>query len=888
MKSTPRIAVLAVHGVADQSANSTQRMAASLLLGEQLDRNYSEFVEEDILIAQANVKLNRELDLNKTSQGCCLFLKSGVVNRAAVSPDAEFTYKPKPLPTSTSDAPEPDAREFPVEHRTTGNVKNPDYGGFIEHESMREQLQEYTPGSDDATHRSKVLVGTRLADEHLREDCQVDVYELHWADLSRLKNGLFSAFFEFYLLLFFFSRIGTIAIERAMPHYRHNHKGWRSLLGSHLVAEYMLVIAIPVSHLSVLSLTASGVPHFLAQFGSASLFTTHYLQHVFAAITMVILLAGAYAFGKKLRKKQWWLLFPTVAAIVVLLHTTNVFAKADVTLLVATCWAGNALIILTICKIYDKRRPGVLVTARCFLLLTGAIFIALLYSETIMQSSRWLILKVLNTDEFHQFTIPLIAPVADINQGLFIKGVIASLLVVGLVVLSTLIFVLAALLNTVQGYAVIRKTPKAEQSKVARVVWTGVLSLVLPGIAVILVTFSLWQILLWLGKKALPAQDMAVSMLQDMANLLIMPHIVPGAILLAAAIGFAIWVIIPAALTDISDSEDEENTARSLGEILDQAFKKMRWSGQVFQWVLLIGLPLDWLYLITFYPPVDIAQRHLVLGIGIGMFTLLFSGKGVLEKVGVGFRAVLDVGMDVTNWLRVFPRKSNARASICRRYASLLRHVAHWRDKRTLDQYDALVIACHSQGTVITADLLRFLNREHAETGKDEPYDRLLERYFANDDSRIPIYLLTFGSPLRQLYHHRFPHQYAWCGPDTGLVNRRRVHGPDPHSLNVAHWSNIYCSGDYVGRHLWYAEDDDNRWSMVASDIHKNNMTYPNTSELCAGSGGHARYWTGRVKPIAHELDRLIVKAAKAAHPHLSSSVATNGMSSHKETEPEL
>ena len=44
--SASRVAVLAVHGVADQPPEKTARQTAALLLGEQLEVNYQFFNEE--------------------------------------------------------------------------------------------------------------------------------------------------------------------------------------------------------------------------------------------------------------------------------------------------------------------------------------------------------------------------------------------------------------------------------------------------------------------------------------------------------------------------------------------------------------------------------------------------------------------------------------------------------------------------------------------------------------------------------------------------------------------------------------------------------------------------------------------------------------------------
>jgi esterase/lipase superfamily enzyme len=76
------------------------------------------------------------------------------------------------------------------------------------------------------------------------------------------------------------------------------------------------------------------------------------------------------------------------------------------------------------------------------------------------------------------------------------------------------------------------------------------------------------------------------------------------------------------------------------------------------------------------------------------------------------------------------------------RFASLLRYVGSRRavvDGKSAPFFDRIIIVSHSQGTVIAADLLRFLRVTGAELG-------LVDGRFR---------LVTMGSPLHQLYAQR-------------------------------------------------------------------------------------------------------------------------------------
>ena len=147
----------------------------------------------------------------------------------------------------------------------------------------------------------------------------------------------------------------------------------------------------------------------------------------------------------------------------------------------------------------------------------------------------------------------------------------------------------------------------------------------------------------------------------------------------------------------------------------------------------------------------------LVAGSAVGLFAL---GRNL--KRFAGLLAPLDVLLDVDNYIREHPRDENPTARILGRYVSVLRSISEWCDAEGCP-YDALVIIAHSQGTVITADLLRFLQSEYRDFERPDPnaeYDSGLNRLLAGE---MPVYLFTMGSPLRHLYSRRFPHLYKWA-----------------------------------------------------------------------------------------------------------------------------
>jgi hypothetical protein len=208
-------------------------------------------------------------------------------------------------------------------------------------------------------------------------------------------------------------------------------------------------------------------------------------------------------------------------------------------------------------------------------------------------------------------------------------------------------------------------------------------------------------------------------------------------------------------------------------------------------------------------------------------------------------RPTLGVALDVDHYLRVSPANATPRAQMFERYVSLLRYLDR------IGGFDRVVIVAHSQGTIISTDLLRYLAL--GACGSDR--ELISPERFR---------LMTFGCPLRQLYSAHFPYLYAWVNESDGgdldapvppaaekpdLSQRT----PDPDALRVGRWVNLYTSGDYIGRNLWTPD----RWEKVW-DLRRraDELSGGRRRERCLGAGTHTYYWTN--PELALELDQLI------------------------------
>jgi pimeloyl-ACP methyl ester carboxylesterase len=216
-----------------------------------------------------------------------------------------------------------------------------------------------------------------------------------------------------------------------------------------------------------------------------------------------------------------------------------------------------------------------------------------------------------------------------------------------------------------------------------------------------------------------------------------------------------------------------------------------------------------------------------------GALTIAALGSRFTETFG-RLRVAIDAVLDIDNYFGDPPNRQPPRGRIYSRYASLL---AFLRDAG----YARIVIVAHSQGTVISADLLRYL---HAQ-------GRLQDIVGA-----LPVALVTVGSPLRDLYAERFPLLYQWMGSrDAGFENA----APAAADLGVTEWVNACRSGDYVGRFIW---TPDKAALFGVALVDRNGRVEASRAgdrtEFCLGAGGHTHYFSNDAVALAVEIERMV------------------------------
>lgn len=279
-------------------------------------------------------------------------------------------------------------------------------------------------------------------------------------------------------------------------------------------------------------------------------------------------------------------------------------------------------------------------------------------------------------------------------------------------------------------------------------------------------------------------------------------------LLVLAPVLYAEWLSPPAPPPEKKQRAFDARSLR-LGVGLDFAFDAARITGELQTTVcifaavaLFFSLPFYWTAIPGWFRP------NPDLGFPLWGKVLLGSGASAagivavlhwLSGAGSGLRPALGIAVDVDNYLREFPKDRTPRARMAERYTSLLRFICEWRadSADSNSGYDTLIIVAHSQGTVISADLLRYLAQERTRSPGFEP--RLARLAGVGDGKELAVGFFTMGSPLRQLYARRFPDLYRWATQNE--VDQSGLSAADT-MLGKPLWVNAYRSADYVGRNL--------------------------------------------------------------------------------------
>lgn len=332
-----------------------------------------------------------------------------------------------------------------------------------------------------------------------------------------------------------------------------------------------------------------------------------------------------------------------------------------------------------------------------------------------------------------------------------------------------------------------------------------------------------WADGFWRRLETPALEDQMVPLMQTMKML----HEWAGVQLLALVVfvlllgATTLWTLVPALRADTNPHAEPWGASVQLG----------RWAStgwEVTRAFVIMGFPalaIAPVFLALFFDPVHAAAHNL----NAWLFAFLFGAGGIVAITQLSalitlLRPALALAADIEIYLRVAPYDRTPRARLLDRMLSLLSHLES-------SGYSRIVVVAHSQGTVVAADALRLRERLRSQGETAPP---------AIAEKRPRVSLITMGSPLQNLYATAFPYLYSWvqdsdADTDDGKVNAARA--------GVDQWINLYKSGDYIGRFLWFSGTDDERFadnSTVIGRLSSDGKSF----DTCIGYGGHTGYWS--------------------------------------------
>ncbi|MEW5879057.1 MAG: hypothetical protein AB1761_01280 [Pseudomonadota bacterium] len=787
---TERVAIITVHGVADQRPGQTVRELARLLChGGDGPPRYVEGELHEVIVPVSPLAPARESE-----------------------PAGARGDEQKPTPGRPSD--------FFLAQRAAGP-------GFDLGLALTDHLlRRYRPAERDALYES-----TRITLKRRADGTPVDLYELYWADFSRLQPGGIRALSASYQLFFHLGTLARDIVDQAVL-ATGGGRALRALQKLHAWSAWLLKGPAALLQLAMLLLVA---------FGSAALLPPS--QHRFvlalgggvAAVVLAVLsmLAAQRAHGAAAKWRAALPCATAAAAAAAIAATAVVSPDAIVELYFATAILLTAAAGFLLVRRYGETVRGV----RSFGFAAVAATAALLATDAarirahVATVEEWMLTAALHTGEY------------------LLAALLSAWAVLALVQLGALLL----------GFAIARSA----RHELAASLVTARIGMVVSTALFALLSVVLWSVIAYVTGLAL--QDLLFEpavfgsgyrsaaiffegQVQDVGGLF------TPLLALAGLVGaVALVALAPSLREEIEPAADARSPERSarLGRWWTAARGVLDWLfGTAVPLAAIAGGVVYLLFLLEKFFGVHGAfewiDAHDQVLVTIGKW--LAGGAVTITALGARFtrtfgklRVALDAALDVDNYFRDPADRRPPRARIFSRYAALLDYV-HRRG------YARVVIVAHSQGTVISADLLRYL--------------RLTDRLRALT-AAMPIALVTAGCPLRDLYAARFPLLYRWMGePPRSFANA----APAAAELGVAHWVNAYRSGDYVGRAIWTPADDDSLFRVAGVDEwQRAARVAADRTEFCLGAGAHTHYFTNDAAALAVAVDRLVARGTGVA-----------------------
>lgn len=760
-----KVAVIAVHGVADQQPYDSARQVAGMLT--TFGQDYAPFDEKKIRI-----------------------------------------------PLERVDTPGATTRTSRIADRSdyvVGKIASPKSRGAAERDQpgyafMLDQLAEYRTEIDEA-----VVDSVRL--ESANKTSTVHVYEAYWADLSRLKAGVFSFFASFYQLLLHLPSLGRIVVDHETV-LQGATVPWRVFAFLQRWAARMLTIYIAIINLTLLTFALPLLALKLdrlavsskAPCSGACAAPIQPLVNalIIGGIALVVFALAAVLMYVAKARLVTAIVTPLIAAVVAAALTLAATANFEpLHVLAFLLWLIAALLAGWLMHSYSVRRPGAFAAGVVALVVTGGVFLTRLFAEPSVSGA------VLQAFQIMQLALPV-----------------------------AWIIHLAFVVATFVAGVVCWMRARDRKAQARHVAWTARATISLSTGMFAAVTIILWGSAVLALERLIPNQAIrafpvfpARELYKHIHDFVIGPHrlhdlmdqiliqsassaLLQIAIAVALLVAALLWTVAPSVITETTAGarrarHASNNAAERLGVWFTNGLTLLPLAVDAFAFAWMsvaAGLVLKW------------NPRQAVFAAATLLLSSAFVGKVIPAA-----SSALDVMLDVDNYLREHPRDRTPRARIAERFTSLLRVVA-------AENYDSVIIVAHSQGSVIAADLLRFLRISN-------------DPVFAALKGKLVFF--TMGNPLRALYWRAFPPLYTWMDAANEPTAKN--------ALGIPLWINAYRSGDYVGRWIWRGDSGQGVW-----DRQKIYHQGQPEEEFCVGAGAHLHYWDATADDVGAKLAQLV------------------------------
>ncbi len=804
------VAVIAVHGIADQQPGQTARELARLLChGRDGAPRYVDGEVHEVIVPVT--------PLAPTPQ------------RAAAPPQAPQAPPGPPGPPGPTDAEAAMEPGRPSEFFLHGRDADTDDLGLALTDHL---LARHRPAERDGLYAS-----TRVSLRRRADGTRVDVYEMHWADHSRLRPGGIRALSAAYQLLFHLNTLARDVVDQVAMVHGDVRGALRALQRLHAWSAWLLTGPAALLQLAMLLLVPFGAAAFVP------VDSVGFLLVLGGGVATVVLGIGGWLAAQRAdaaplalaRALPWAVAAAGAAAVAAAALGTRapepmLYAGTAALLTVA---AGALLVRRYARTVRGVHAVGVVVLAFTAVLLAWHGRHDLAHATTLHE---WMLVTALHAGEALLALLLVTWGVLVLAQG-------------GALVLS---FALSR-----AGGDVAASLATARIAVSVSTALFVVLSLVLWSVIAYVAGLALDDVRVvpaLLGAGAFPSGAVFFeAQVRDVGALFTPLMALAGVVGAVAVVAAAPSLREELSPTPATPTPQGDAASTRLGRGWNRARRVI---ATLFATVVpalallggaayllfavekLAGVPL------LFALAGDAPARWGALLVDIGKW--LAAGAVVLTVLGARFtrtlgrlRVALDAVLDVDNYFRDPHDRLPPRARIFSRYASLLDYLRR-------RGYARLVIVAHSQGSVISADLLRHLQRG----------GRL--RGVAGDAPRA---LFTLGSPLRDLYAARFPLLYRWVGA-AGAPFAAAT--PTPAQLGLDEWVNAYRAGDYVGRALWTRLDAPGAFDVARVDAQGRVVASRDggRTEFCLGAGAHTHYFDDDAVAVAAEVDRLIAGVA--------------------------